>query len=168
MPFMIGKAPIRRTIKYLEAGKLVLKDQIKIFTVNYNTHGDHHQGARDFVFWHLPQLQYKNTHLQICTLKNMTPSPFIKCFYESGQRMLIDIDSKSKDEIQEHLEKVIGKTKEVLQAEAIAKEKKDNPANFGAMCDRHCICEILGQIPCPGTCPLPFEMRGKYKYAKED
>lgn len=46
MPFMKGKAPIRRTINYLEAGKLVLKDGIKIFTVNFNTYGDHHKGAK--------------------------------------------------------------------------------------------------------------------------
>lgn len=46
MPFMIGKAPIRRTIRYLELGKLVLKDSIRIFSINYNTYGDHHLGAR--------------------------------------------------------------------------------------------------------------------------
>lgn len=33
---MIGPAPIRRTLKFLEAGRLVLKDQIKIFSINYN------------------------------------------------------------------------------------------------------------------------------------
>lgn len=42
---MIGRAPIRRTIKYLEAGKLVLKDKIKIVTVNYNTYGQTHRGT---------------------------------------------------------------------------------------------------------------------------
>lgn len=46
MPFMKGKEPIRRSIKYLNAGNLVLKDRIKIFSVNYNTHGEHHSGAR--------------------------------------------------------------------------------------------------------------------------
>lgn len=30
MPFMKGREPVRRTLKYLEAGKLVLKDKIKI------------------------------------------------------------------------------------------------------------------------------------------
>lgn len=56
--------------------------------------------------------------------------------------------------------------RETLEAEAIAREKKDNPANFGALCERQCICEIPGQIPCPGTCPLPKIMRGKYKSVK--
>lgn len=32
-------------------------------------------------------------------------------FAEDGKQMLIDIDSRSKDEIEEHLIKVIGKTR---------------------------------------------------------
>jgi hypothetical protein len=36
MPFMVGRAPVRRTIKYLEAGRIVLKDKIRIFSINYN------------------------------------------------------------------------------------------------------------------------------------
>lgn len=144
---MKGRAPIRRTLQYLEAGKLILKDQIKILTVNYNIYGDHHRGARyayfpmcsfiklslkfsrQFVFWYLPQIQYGNANVQICTFKNLTPSPFIKCFYgrflkimvyaflytsivlDTGHQMLIDIHNKTKEEIYEHLIKVIGKTK---------------------------------------------------------
>jgi len=167
MPFMKGQAPIRRTLRYLDAGKLVLKDEIKIFTVNYNVHGKHHEGAKEFVFWYLPQIQYKNPNVQIATFKNMTPSPFVRCFYETGHQMLIDCDYKTKEDIHEHLLKVIGKTEEVLQAEAVAKEKKDNPANFGVGCDRHCICEIPGQVPCPQIVPLPNHMRGKYKFARD-
>ncbi|KAI4464476.1 mitochondrial ribosomal protein s25 [Holotrichia oblita] len=167
MPFMKGRAPIRRTLQYLEAGKLILKDQIKILTVNYNVYGDHHRGARQFVFWYLPQIQYGNTNVQICTFKNLTPSPFIKCFYDTGHQMLIDIHNKTKEEIYEHLIKVIGKTEEVLQAETIAREKKDNPGNFGVACEKACICEIPGQIPCPGVCPLPKHMRGKFKFARD-
>lgn len=85
MPFMKGKEPIRRTIKYLESGRIVLKDQIKIFSVNYNVgHGFKnkiHEGAQAFIFWSLPQLQYKNPSVQVVTFKNMTPTPFIKCYY---------------------------------------------------------------------------------------
>lgn len=43
---MKGLEPIRRTIKYLNAGKLVLKDEIHILSINYNTFGDHHSGIR--------------------------------------------------------------------------------------------------------------------------
>ncbi|KAG7228110.1 hypothetical protein INR49_013393 [Caranx melampygus] len=40
-----------------------------------------------------------------------------------------------------------------------------NPANFGPKkyCLRECICEVDGQVPCPGTTPLPKEMTGKYQ-----
>ncbi|KAJ8911529.1 hypothetical protein NQ315_005899 [Exocentrus adspersus] len=46
MPFMKGPSPIRRTVKYLSAGRLVFKDQIKIFTVNYNIRGASHVGTK--------------------------------------------------------------------------------------------------------------------------
>lgn len=78
---MKGPAPVRRTIKYLESGKIFLKDKIRIFSINYNTYGQPHRGARDFVFWTIPQLQYKNPEVQVVTFKNMTPTPFIKCYY---------------------------------------------------------------------------------------
>uniref|UniRef100_A0A0K8TSD7 Small ribosomal subunit protein mS25 n=1 Tax=Tabanus bromius TaxID=304241 RepID=A0A0K8TSD7_TABBR len=163
MPFMKGRAPIRRTLNYLNSGKLVLKERVKIFSVNYNTHGDHHTGAREFVFWNLPQIQYKNPNVQVITFKNMTPSPFVRCYFEDGNDILVDIDSKTRDEILKHLVTVVGKSEELLQLEAMMAEKKDNPANFGVACDRHCICEISGQVPCPGIVPLPNHMRGKFK-----
>lgn len=43
---MRGAAPIRRTKLYLERGKLFLNNKLKILSINYNTEGDHHQGAR--------------------------------------------------------------------------------------------------------------------------
>lgn len=165
MPFMKGRAPIRRTIEYLNAGRVVLKDKVKIFSVNYNVHGDHHKGARDFVFWNLCQIQYKNPNVQVVTFKNLTPSPFVRCYFEDGREMLIDIDSRNREEITEHLCKVVGKSKAQLDAEAHLAESKDNPANFGYGCDRHCICEIPGQVPCPGIVKLPDHMRGKYIFA---
>lgn len=54
---MIGREPIRRTVKYLEAGKLVLKNSIQIMQINYNTHGPHHQGLR------LEKREYKCCYL---------------------------------------------------------------------------------------------------------
>lgn len=77
--------------------------------------------------------------------------------------MLIDIDSKERDEVIDHLIKVVGKSATVLDKEA----KQDNPAHFGVKCDRFCICEVQGQVPCPAVVPVPKHMRGKYKYAKE-
>ncbi|KAF9797492.1 hypothetical protein SFRURICE_008740 [Spodoptera frugiperda] len=143
MPFMKGRAPIRRTLNYLNAGRLVLKDKIKIFSVAYNINGQNNLGAKEFVFWYLPQIQYKNPDVQVATLKNLTPSPFIKCYFEDGRKILVDVDNKSKEEILEHLINTVGKSKEVLEQEAIAAEKKDNPANFGIGCERPCICQGL-------------------------
>lgn len=84
---MVGRAPVRRTLKYLNAGPIVLKDKIKVFSINYNTYGEHHEGAKSFVYWTLPQLQYKNPEVQVCTFKNMTPSPFIRCYFGEFQKV---------------------------------------------------------------------------------
>lgn len=78
---MKGRAPVRRTIKYLEAGRLVLKDKIKIISINYNDIGENHQGAKNFCFWQLNRLQYKNPAVQVVTFRNITPSPFIRCYF---------------------------------------------------------------------------------------
>ncbi|XP_053990494.1 probable 28S ribosomal protein S25, mitochondrial [Hylaeus volcanicus] len=169
MPFMIGLAPIRRTLPYLETGKLVLKEMIQIFSINYNTHGLNHQGVRDFVFWNLPQIQYKNPSVQVITFKNMTPTPFIRCYYDDGKTMLIDVDNRNKEDIMEHLIKVVGKSEEILRQESISKEKRESSANFGIGCPRSCICVVPNQVPCPGTVPLPYHMRNKTrKLQKED
>ena len=122
------------------------------------------EGVRDFVFWALPQIQYKNEHLQVATFKNMTPSPFITCFLDSGRKILFDVDGQSRDEIVQRLNKTLGKTEEILRQEAIEAEKKDNPANFGRKCARYCICNQSGQVPCPALVPVPKFWRGKYFY----
>lgn len=46
MPFMKGREPIRRTINYLKNGKLYLKNEVKIFSITYNSFGKLHDGAR--------------------------------------------------------------------------------------------------------------------------
>ena len=98
MPFMKGIAPIRRTTKYLNSAGLVFKERVKIMTVNFNdTESDSnspHKGAQDFVFWNIPQVQYKNPDVQIVTLRNMTPSPFITCFLEDSSKVYFDVDSQ--------------------------------------------------------------------------
>ena len=113
MPFMKGIAPIRRTYKYLDNCGLVFKNRVKIVTVNFNEGEDqpHHTGARDFVFWNLPQVQYKNPDTQIVTLKNITPSPFITCFLEDNTKVYFDVDSQSNKEILDKLSRTLCKTK---------------------------------------------------------
>ena len=36
MPFKRGVAPVRRTLKYLEASPIIFKDKVKVMTINYN------------------------------------------------------------------------------------------------------------------------------------
>nr|XP_018913026.1 PREDICTED: probable 28S ribosomal protein S25, mitochondrial [Bemisia tabaci] len=161
MPFMHGHVPIRRTLKYLNAGQIILKERIKIFSLNFSSRGDHHKGAREFAFWHLQQLQHKNPDVHVVEFKDLTPSPFIRCFTDNGDSVIIDLEGRSKESIHDHVMKVLGKSEDLLEKEAKAREKKENPANFGYMCEKNCICEFFGQVPCPGVVPLPLYMKGK-------
>ncbi|KAG1683394.1 putative 28S ribosomal protein S25, mitochondrial [Nymphon striatum] len=163
MPFMKGLAPIRRTYQYLQKGEVVFKNHIKILAIHYNTSKEllNHEGARQFVFWNLPQLQYKNPNVQIMTFKNLTPTPFIRCYLDNDEQIIFDVDDKSRTEIFQTLKKVVGKTENVLKIEELAVLKKDNPANFGDNFLRHCICEVPGQVPCSSVVKMPNEMRGK-------
>ena len=49
----------------------------------------------------------------------------------AGRKVLFDVDSQTNGEIVERLVRTVGKTKEMLEEEALASEKRDNPANFG-------------------------------------
>ncbi|CAH2312091.1 28S ribosomal S25, mitochondrial [Pelobates cultripes] len=162
---MKGRFPIRRTLQYLQSGDIVFKTNVKVMTVNYNTHGELGEGARKFVFFNIPQIQYKNPWVQIVMFKNMTPSPFLKFYLDSGEQVLVDVEEKTNTEILQHIKKILGKTEETLKAEEQAKMRKSNPANFGPQKYhlRECMCEVEGQVPCPGFVPLPKEMTGKYK-----
>uniref|UniRef100_UPI0037E757AF small ribosomal subunit protein mS25 n=1 Tax=Semicossyphus pulcher TaxID=241346 RepID=UPI0037E757AF len=164
---MKGRFPIRRTLEYLQKGDIIFKNRVKIMTVNYNTHGDLSEGARKFVFFNIPQIQYKNPWVQIMMFKNMTPSPFLKFYLDDGEQVLVDVEGRDYKQISQHVKKILGKSEELLQSEAQAKMQASNPANFGPKkyCLRECICEVEGQVPCPGTLPLPKEMTGKYRAA---
>lgn len=162
---MKGKFPIRRTLQYLQKGDIIFKNRVKIMTVNYNTSGDLSEGARKFVFFNIPQIQYQNPRVQIMMFKNMTPSPFLKFYLADGEQVLVDVEGKDYRQISQHVKKILGKSEDTLQAEAEAKMQASNPANFGPKkyCLRECICEVEGQVPCPGTKALPKEMTGKYR-----
>ena len=84
--------------------------------------------------------------------------------------MIFDVDNQSNSEIVMRLIRTLGKTKETLAQEALASEKRDNPANFGKGCERMCICQVPGQVPCPTLVQLPKHWRGKYAFgqAEED
>ncbi|NP_001187416.1 28S ribosomal protein S25, mitochondrial [Ictalurus punctatus] len=162
---MKGRFPIRRTLEYLQKGEVVFKNSVKIMTVNYNTRGELSEGARKFVFFSVPQIQYKNPWVQIMMFKNMTPSPFLRFYLGDGEQVLVDVEGKDHKEITQHVKKILGKSDKVLQAEALAKMESSNPANFGPKKYflRECISEVEGQVPHPGHVPLPKEMTGKYR-----
>ncbi|KPP72289.1 28S ribosomal protein S25, mitochondrial-like [Scleropages formosus] len=162
---MKGRFPIRRTLEYLQKGEIVFKNSVKIMTVNYNTHGELNEGARKFVFFNVPQIQYKNPWVQIQMFKNMTPSPFLRFYLDNGEQILVDVEGKNHTEITQHVKKILGKKPEVLEEEARAAMVSSNPANFGPKkyCLRECLCEVEGQVPCPGLVPLPKEMTGKFR-----
>ncbi|XP_072845602.2 small ribosomal subunit protein mS25 [Pogona vitticeps] len=167
---MKGLYPIRRTLQYLSQGDVIFKSSVKVMTVNYNVHGANSEGARKFVFFNIPQIQYKNIWVQIVMFKNMTPSPFIKFYLDTGEQVLVDVEYKTNKEITEHIKKILGKSEETLQREEEEKIKLCHPATFGPRKYhlRECMCEIEGQVPCPGKVPLPKEMTGKYKTAMKN
>ncbi|PVD25136.1 hypothetical protein C0Q70_15634 [Pomacea canaliculata] len=165
---MKGQSPVRYTLRYLEQGKLMLKNNVRIITVNYNTGHKPSRGAYDFVFWHLPQLQFKNPDVQFLVFKNMTPSPFLRVYFDNGKSILSQLDLQTKDEIYQHFKSIFCKTDDQMQQEAYVKEQKTNPANFGIGFPVECICTIAGQAPCTAFVAPPKEQRGKYKYMGKD
>ncbi|KFV70053.1 hypothetical protein N307_02272, partial [Dryobates pubescens] len=167
---MKGRFPIRRQLQYLSQGDVIFKSSVKVMTVNYNSAGELSEGARKFVFFNIPQIQYKNPWVQIMLFKNMTPSPFLRFYLDNGEQVLVDVEDKTNREITEHIKKILGKSKETLEKEERERRKLSHPATFGPKKYhlRECICEVEGQVPCPAVVPLPKEMRGKYKAAVKD
>ena len=169
MPFMKGPAPWRRTLQYLQAGKLVFKDKVKIMSINYHETLPESDGLRRFIFWHLSQIQYKNPNVQCIQFKNQSRDPFITIYtHETDKDVInkihVNCYKRDQEDILDWCIKVAGKTQEQL-----AKEAAINPANFGRDCSRYCICEVEGQVACPSFKPLPKFMMGKYThYKKED
>ncbi|MGH0150112.1 UNVERIFIED_CONTAM: hypothetical protein FKN15_016469 [Acipenser sinensis] len=136
---MKGRYPIRRTLEYLQKGDIVFKNTVKIMTVNYNTHGELSDGARKFVFFNIPQIQYKNPWVQVMMFKNLTPSPFLKFYLDDGDQVLVDAEGKDHKDISQHVKKILGKSEEVLRAEELARMVHSNPANFGPK--KYCLRE---------------------------
>lgn len=167
MPFMKGRAPVRRTIEYLEKGALVFKKNIQVMTIHYNTKHQPSNGAYLFQFWHIPQMQYKNPDVQILTFANLTPTPFIQFFMDDGKKVTVDTYNKSQTEIHDHIKRIFCKSEEMLTEETKAKERLTHPANFGYGCSRWCICEVPGQIPCSAFTNIKPELMGKNTWQLE-
>lgn len=117
---------------------------------------------RDFIYWHYPQVQYHNPDTQLIAYSNRFPTPFIQCHLTDGRSVLFDVFNQDRQTIHERVKAIVGKSRETLDAEAQAKRKVANPANFGKGFPRHCICEVTTQVPCPGVVMFPPAARGKF------
>ncbi|KAB0378602.1 hypothetical protein FD755_010180, partial [Muntiacus reevesi] len=136
----------------------------KVLTWRYT---DSQMSTLKFVFFNVPQIQYKNPWVQVMLFKNMTPTPFLRFYLDSGEQVLVDVETKSNKEIMEHVKKILGKNEETLRREQQEREQLSHPAHFGPRkyCLRECICEVEGQVPCPAVVPLPRELTGKFQAA---
>ena len=162
MSFLIGASPIRRTLNYLKTCPLIFREQVKIVEYHYNMYRFHnirkpinesiHTGLKDFYFWHADPIQYNNPSIQFIRFVDVNPIPFIRCWLDTGEDVLFDCESKTKDEIMNQLIKTLGKLTKDLETERIkgADTQKDNPAIFGFGKERFCMCEVDGQVPCGG------------------
>lgn len=50
--------------------------------------------------------------------------------------------------------------REEIKGSMMMAERKSSAAYFGVSCERHCLCEILGQVPCSSLVPVPQAWRG--------
>lgn len=119
---------------------------------------DIYHGLRQFYFWEMPRIQYKNPKLQIVRILDRMPSPFIRLWYDDGKDVIIDCFNQSHQDILQRLIKIAGKSKERLKLEETVRKEvvgEDNPALFGYRRERFCMCEVPGQHPCPGVIQNP-------------
>lgn len=225
-PFMIGPAPVRRTLQYLNSGALKLKKRVSIIEVHYNMYWrfhktqfsmefrepkmkesvtqnmvherirrtmelkenysfarepDNHTGMREFYFWEVPRLQYQNPDVQMVRFLERSPLPFLRIWLNDGADFLIDCDNRDRTSILNQVIRTVGTQTSAQDADALKKSRMQsvsalpmtdptvgNPATFGFSRTRYCMCEVPDQVPCPGVCPLPLRMRGKYILQKKD
>ncbi|XP_025060574.1 28S ribosomal protein S25, mitochondrial [Alligator sinensis] len=159
---MKGRFPIRRTMEYLRQGDLEFKSAVRIMMVNYNTQGSLSEGARC-----CKRPIERNGLLCKVLLRSPIALACSSMYSYDGKQVLVDIEEKTNKEITERIKKIFGKSRETLEREEQAKKEVLHPATFGPKKYhlRECMCEIEGQVPCPGKVPLPKEMTGKYKAA---
>jgi len=161
----IGATPLIQSTKYLESDPLRFRNAVQVMLAHFNEKQSASEGLKQFCVWSIPQIQYQNPHVQINILKEMTPSPWVQFFLhdpvtEVEETVLVDCYGKTREEINDHLRKILGKTNRMLKREASM--EATNPANFGYDCNRWCMCEVDGQVPCPSREVMPDMKRWKY------
>nr|CDS29919.1 28S ribosomal protein S25 mitochondrial [Hymenolepis microstoma] len=129
-----GRYAVTRTKKYLNAGRIVFRENIKVMAINTLSKGNISEGAREFIRWHLPPLQYKN--------------PSVQFYLSDGREFNVDCSFHTADSIHNHIAEICAKTPDTIKREEVENQKIINPANFGTKYPRQCICEVFGQVPC--------------------
>jgi len=142
---------------------------------------DNHTGMREFYFWEIPRLQYQNPDVQVVRFLEMSPLPFLRVWLSDGVDFLIDCDNRDRTSILNQLISTVGTETSAQDADALKKSRMrsvsalpmtdpsiGNPATFGFSRSRYCMCEVPDQVPCPGLCPLPLRMRGKYRVHRKE
>ncbi|VDP91776.1 unnamed protein product [Echinostoma caproni] len=149
MPFLKGgRLAVTRTRKYLESGRIILQDSVKVIAIHHVPGKKISEGCNELIRWFLPPLQFKNPNVQILTLKNMCPTPFIQVFLNNEEELVIDCSFRSHTDINSHLNAVLGTSLHGTASPSTDLLSIDNPANFGTKHKRQCICEVYGQVPC--------------------
>nr|XP_022299384.1 28S ribosomal protein S25, mitochondrial-like [Crassostrea virginica] len=170
MGLMRGRAPIRRTIGYLKSSQLFLKPNLKIMMSNIIPNHPASYGLQEFIFWHLPQLQYKNQRVQFLTFRCISPTPYIQLINVHGESLAMDCYGQSKEDIFKEFSTSFCYPKQDIERISQIRDrqmygadiKNSRPEKFGPQYRRNCICLVEGQVPCPAFEKLPKEMRGKY------
>ncbi|THD19449.1 28S ribosomal protein S25 mitochondrial [Fasciola hepatica] len=149
MPFLKGgRLAITRTRKYLESGRIILQDSVKIITIHHVPGKKISEGCDELIKWFLPPLQFKNPKVQILTLKNMCPTPFIQVFLNNQEELVIDCSYRTHVDINKHLNEVLGTSLHSTVSSTMDILNVNHPGNFGTKYQRQCICEVYGQVPC--------------------
>ncbi|VDL82830.1 unnamed protein product [Nippostrongylus brasiliensis] len=184
MPFMHGTMPLRRTFYYLLQGKIKFRDDVQVFAMGFHRNPtDEQKGAREFVFWHWAQLQYKNPRVQLVKHVDMSSTSMEKgtaprvavlnssflststeIVSEDGREVLFDLEGMTREEIESRISTTLGKTELVAKREELMEIAKLNPADFGSKCKRQCMCEVQGQHPCTALLQAPKYMTGKWRW----
>uniref|UniRef100_A0A914I8Q5 Small ribosomal subunit protein mS25 n=1 Tax=Globodera rostochiensis TaxID=31243 RepID=A0A914I8Q5_GLORO len=154
-----------RTLYYLDQGKIHLREEVKVFTLAFHRFPNlAQQGARDFAFWHWAQIQFKNPHVQFIKLEDVCVTPFVLAFLGDGREVVFDLECRTRVEISDAIIGTLGKTDIVRKREQMDSIKRKNPAQFGANCERQCICEMQGQHPCTALMYAPRHLRGSWRW----
>ena len=163
-----GKFPLGRTVGYLERGKQ-LKSGIESVAMYYKPTLTADIGIREFVFYNLPQLVYVNPKVQFNTFKSQSKYAKIAFYLLGGDRIQVDVDGMTREEVVEVVLKIAEKSPEQIKADRkpfnvnpMYPKYRINPANFGwpFFGQRKCICEVPGQLSCSKYIKYwPKEMR---------